>query len=273
MYFLVQQQPAFVKLDNDMFDPSKPTVMLIHGAANTHRVWDDVMTAINHATHNFLAIDLPGHGATFAEPKTSIVGYADWLINLLDNGAINHATLIGHSMGSLIALDCARRYPSRVAALILIGTAVPMPVADKVLTMAADDVNAAYDTLTRASFYLAKNADDTWPQPSLAMTTYRQSLSDNQPSLLANDMHACNDYAIDGDALSNIKTPTLVLIGEKDRMTSVEAGLALSQQLVNAKHTVIANVGHMMMLEAAPKVAQLMNDFLAESYQPPSLQS
>jgi pimeloyl-ACP methyl ester carboxylesterase len=273
MHFLVQQQPAFVKLVRDTFDPTKPSVVLIHGAANTHRVWDEILTAITHATHNILAIDLPGHGATFADAKTSIEGYADWLINLLDNGAINDATLIGHSMGSLIALDCARRYPARVTALMLIGTAAPMPVAAQVLTLANDDIEAAYDTVTRASFYVAKNDDGTWPVPSVTMTAYRQALSESQPNLLANDMNACNNYAIDSVDLSSIHTPTLILIGEKDRMTSVEAGLAVSQQLANATHAVIANVGHMMMLEATAKVAQLMNDFLVESYQPPSPQS
>lgn len=273
MNFLVQQQPAFVKLTGESIDRTKPSVVLIHGAANSHRVWDDVFSAISMTTHNFLAIDLPGHGATFAEAKIRIEDYADWVINLLDNGAISSATLIGHSMGSLIALDCARRYPTRVTSLLLIGTALPMPVADKVLTLADDDVEAAYDMLTRASFYLPKNADGRWPEPNETMKNYRQGLNQNLPHALANDMRACHQYAIDETALSIIKTPTLVVIGEKDRMTTVEAGIAVSQQLSDATHVLIPNVGHMMMLEAATQIATVIASHLGESYQLPSPQS
>jgi pimeloyl-ACP methyl ester carboxylesterase len=268
MNFLVQQQPAFVKLNGELIDPTKPSVVLIHGAANSNRVWDSVVEKMSCSTHNILAIDLPGHGATFAEAKTCIEDYADWLINLLDNGAISHATLIGHSMGSLIALDCARRYPKRVTSLILIGTALPMPVADKVLALADDDVEAAYELVTRASFYLPKNADGTWPQPNEMMKNYRQGLNQNLPRTLANDMRACHQYAIDEATLSTIETPTLVVIGEKDRMTTLEAGLLVRQQLVNAKHATIPNVGHMMMLEAPASVAQFIVAHLDESYQP-----
>ena len=276
MNFLVQQQPAFVKLNGESIDSTKPSVVLIHGAANSHHTWDGVvekMSCMSCTTHNILAIDLPGHGATFAEAKTCIEGYADWVINLLDNGAINHATLVGHSMGSLIALDCAKRYQARVSSLILIGAATPMPVADKVLALADEDVEAAYELVTRASFYLPKNADGSWPEPNEMMKNYRQALSQNHPRTLAKDMRRCHDYAIDHTVLSAINTPTLVVIGEKDRMTTMDAGLAVSQQLVNATHVLLPNVGHLMMLEAFEDVAQLIVAHLGESYRPLSPQS
>ena len=148
-----------------------------------------------------------------------------------------------------------------------------MPVADKVLALASDDVESAYEMLTRASFYLARNADGSWPEQSIAMKNYRLALSQNHPQTLANDMRACHLYAIDSAALAAITTPALVVVGEKDRMTSVEAGLLVSQQLANSKHLLIPDVGHMMPLEAAAQVIALIVDYLYESYQSPSLQS
>lgn len=254
MIFLVQQQPAAVYNASNAFDANLPTWVFIHGAANDHRVWLPVLEGVSTTSANYLALDLPGHGKTFAEAKPSIEAYADWVINLLDNGAINRATLVGHSMGSLIALDCARRYAARVDKLVLIGAAAPMPVADKILEMARDATESAYDMVTRASFWVEKNADGTWPAPSTEMQTHRQRLSENRQGVLANDMQACNQYTIDNQSLSSINTPTKIVIGEQDKMTPPAAGHALAAALPNAHTVKIANAGHMMPIEASANV-------------------
>jgi pimeloyl-ACP methyl ester carboxylesterase len=260
MNFLVQQQPAYVYTAGRDFDVDKPTVILIHGAANDHRVWQEIADGLAHEAINCLAIDLPGHGKSFADAKTRVEDYADWIINLLDNGAIKQAVLVGHSMGSLIAIDCARRYPGRVAKLILVGTAAPMPVAEKILNMARDEVEAAYDLLVRSSFFGKKNADGTWPPVTTVMQSYRRILADSRVGALANDMQACNQYAIDHAALQSIATPTLVIIGAEDRMTSANAGEAITQSLPNASSVVIVNAGHMMMAESPRDVLAAIAD-------------
>jgi pimeloyl-ACP methyl ester carboxylesterase len=258
MIFLVQQQPAHVSIANNAFEADLPTWVFIHGAANDHRVWETILLDTADVRVNLLAIDLPGHGATFAAAKNTIEDYADWVINLLDNGAINSATLVGHSMGSLIALDCAKRYPTRVEKLVLIGTSAPMPVADKVLTMARDALDDAYDMIVRASFYVEKNADGTWPEPSDAMTKHRLRLSENKQNPLATDMQACHQYAIDTNVLAQIQTETLVIIGDKDRMTPPEASRAVAEAMPNARSVTIANAGHMMMWQAASQVRKAL---------------
>ncbi len=146
-------------------------MVLIHGAANDHSVWASLLGQSVEKRHfsstNLLTVDLPGHGQTFAEAKSSITEYADWLINFLDNGAIKAATLVGHSMGSLIALDVARRYPDRVARLGLISTALPMPVSDAVQQLVQSDPLAACDQLTRWNFYLRKTRMAVFRRPPL----------------------------------------------------------------------------------------------------------
>lgn len=272
MNFLVQQQPAFVHAAGGRFVPGRPSVVMIHGAANDHRVFVALATALSgqlsasggNAGWNILAVDLPGHGGTFAGPKSTIEDMADWVINLLDNGNIPRAILIGHSMGSLVALDCARRHAGRVEKLVLIGTAAPMPVADKVLTTARDDVNTAYDMLTRASFFVEKNADGSFPPPSEAMARYRQSLSENQPEVLALDMQACHQYAITASQLAEVHAATLVVIGQADRMTTAAAGEAVAAALPSAQSAVIPRAGHSMLLEAPEAVAAAVKGFLVE---------
>jgi pimeloyl-ACP methyl ester carboxylesterase len=259
MKFLVQQQPAYVATGDTGFDPAKPTVVLIHGAANDHSVWASLLEQSAEKRHfsstNLLTVDLPGHGQTFAEAKSSITEYADWLINFLDNGAIKAATLVGHSMGSLIALDVARRYPDRVARLGLIGTALPMPVSDAVQQLVQSDPLAACDQLTRWNFYLRKNADGSFPPASPAMQAYRALLLAARPGVLAIDLAACARYQLDDAAIAVITTPAFILASENDKMTSAAAATSLSRRLPHAKLTMLSGVGHAMMQEAPVDVA------------------
>jgi pimeloyl-ACP methyl ester carboxylesterase len=258
MNFLVQQQPAFVAAagpSSTPFDAAHPTAVFIHGAGNDHSVWRDVMPGIAAHGWNALAPDLPGHGATFANAKADIAAYADWVVNLLDNGAIARAALIGHSMGSLIALECARRHPTRVSHLVLIGTAVPMPVADKVLQAAQDAPEQAYDMVTRASFFAERNADGTWPPPTPIVSETRALLSRCRPGTLAADMAACNAFKMDATSLASITAPTTVLVAREDRMTAPAAGVAVAEAIPHARVVWLERVGHMMIREAPTDVA------------------
>ncbi len=265
MNFLVQQQPAYVDTAGKPFDPARPTVVFIHGAANDHRVWLNTTDALARFGINCLAVDLPGHGKSFANAKPRIEDYADWMINLLDNGAIKKAILVGHSMGSLIAIDCARRFPERVDKIVLIGAAAPMPVAEKVLLMAREQPDAAFDMLVRASFYVQRCADGSWPPATSAMQTYRNILVQSRPHVLANDMAACAQYAIDPAALKQIITPALVLVGQEDRMTSPDAGMAVAAMMANAKLLIIPAAGHMMMAEAPDAVHSAIADVIHDA--------
>lgn len=265
MKFLVQQQPAYVYCEPATFEASRATVVFIHGAANDHRVWRELITTIEQASadsFNLLAPDLPGHGHTFADAKTKIEDYADWIINLLDNGAIAKATLVGHSMGSLIALDCARRYAARVEKLVLIGCATPMPVAEKILQTARDTPDAAFDMLTRASFHNVKNADGSWPQPTNAMTNYREILTESRAGILANDMNACNQYAVAPATLRDIHHMSQVIVGAEDRMTLPAAGDMVAMSLPNATRITIDRAGHAVVQEQCAAVAAAMRAFL-----------
>ena len=86
-----------------------------------------------------LAVDQPGHGRSDGPPLASVEALADWLLALLDAAGVPSAHLVGHSMGSLIALEAAARAPQRAAGLVMVGTAYPMKVSDALLATARDD--------------------------------------------------------------------------------------------------------------------------------------
>ncbi len=271
MKFLVQQQPAFVCTGfpgaSRRFDPQLPSVVFIHGAANDHSVWAEPLREIADELPktgvNLLAVDLPGHGQTFGDPKPTVEAYADWVINLLDNGGIEAATLIGHSMGSLIALDCARRYPSRVNKLGLIGTAVPMLVSEVLLQTVRDTPEMAYEQLTRYSFHLVKLADGSFPPPTHAMNAYRALLGTARAGVAAKDLTACANYRLLDADIAAVNTPTHILASRHDKMTAADAASALAAQLPHAQLTMIENTGHAMMQDAPDQVATWLARCLA----------
>ena len=262
MKFLVQQQPAFVYTGGKIFDAAKPSVIFIHGAANDHSVWTLQSRYFAHHGFNVLALDLPGHGKSFGSAKTTIAQYADWVINLCDNGAITSAAMVGHSMGSLIALDIAARYPTRVSHLALLGCSVPMPVADVLLDAATHRPHEAFDMLN----IWGHAPQVKWNQSAIPgtslMMAYKCLLEKSRPGVLANDLTACQMFTIDDEAMKSITAPTIVLSGTRDMMTPPKAALLVAKNIAGATFVSLDGVGHAMMQEAPGKVLDALRNFI-----------
>ena len=262
MKFLVQQKPAYSYTGGKPFDAAKPTVVFIHGAANDHSVWTYQARYFAHHGWNAMAVDLPGHGRSFGDAKTSIAAYADWLDSLLDNAGVARAALVGHSMGSLISLVCATKYPSRVSQLALIGASVPMPVADVLLDSALHRPTGAFDMLNIWGHapHLKWGSNPT-PGTS-SMEAYRRLLMQSRPGVLASDLAACNAFSLDDAILADIDVPTLVIAGSRDLLTPAKAAEMLAARIANCRFAQIANTGHTLMQEAPGKTLDELKSFL-----------
>ncbi|MBL8521863.1 MAG: alpha/beta hydrolase [Betaproteobacteria bacterium] len=262
MNFLVQQQPAYVYTGTRAFDAGKPTIVFIHGSANDHSVWTYQARWFAHHGWNALAPDLPGHGKSFGAPRASVEAYADWIVNLLDNGGIEKAVLVGHSMGSLAVLDCVARYPSRATKAVLIGCGVPMAVSDALLDAARNRPHEAFDMLNlwghAPQLKWGKN-----PTPGTSsLMAYKRLLESSAPGVLANDLAACGAYAPDTARLQSATVPVLLLTGTRDLLTPAKAGAALAKQLPNARFVTVPDCGHSLMQEAPAETLKHLRAFL-----------
>src|SRR5437667_287067 len=103
------------------FDPARPTIGFVHGAAHDHSVWALQSRYFAHHRRNVLAVDLPGHGRSGGEPPASVEAIGEWLTALLDVTRIEQAALVGHSLGALAVLEAAGRHPERVETIALLG--------------------------------------------------------------------------------------------------------------------------------------------------------
>lgn len=138
---------AYAATGNQPLGPDRETVVFVHGTAMDHTVW--VLPTRYFARHgrNVLAVDLPGHGRAEGLLLASVEEMADWIVRLLDAAGLDRAAVVGHSMGSLVALAAAVGHRDRVRALMMIGTSVPMPVTDRLLDNAEANDHSAFDML------------------------------------------------------------------------------------------------------------------------------
>ena len=262
MNFTVQSQSAFAYSGSKPLDAAKPGIVFIHGAANDHSVWQLQSRYFAHHGFNALAIDLPGHGRSGGDPMGSIGEYAGWLAAFLDAAGMSNATLVGHSMGALIAVETALRFPASVRQLALLGASIPMPVTAVLLNAAKDDLASAFDMLTLWCHGPAAKLGKS-PSPGLTLLgNYRRLLEQSHPGVLYSDLRACNDYAFEPVQRQAIACPTLFLIGLHDQMTPPKTGRATAALIAGAK-TVAIDAGHSMMAEAPDDVLAHLRSFIS----------
>ena len=144
--------------------------------------------------------------------------------------------LVGHSMGSLIALETAARHPAKVSALSLIGTAATMTVGPDLLKAAEANDHAAIDMVSIWGLgYQAELGGSL--APGLWMHSGAQRVLENcRPGVLFNDLSACNAYQNALAAAAKVTVPATLILGERDMMTPAKAGKALAAALPNVAH-------------------------------------
>jgi pimeloyl-ACP methyl ester carboxylesterase len=246
----VAGRSAFAYTAAHALDPARRSIVFVHGAGLDHSWWGLQSRYFGYHGFNVLAVDLPAHGRSEGPALQSVPEMADWLAGLLKEQKIEKAVLVGHSMGSLIALEFAARYPERVEKIALIGIAYPMKVGEAFLDAARRNDQAAYDMETiwghAAQVPLGGN-----PNPGMWMygdTLAR--LARLAPGVLHTDLAACNAYAGGLEAAAKVKCPVLFVLGGRDIMTPPKGALALANAIPNSKTASIGQSGHSLMAEA-----------------------
>lgn len=249
MQLTVNSIDAFVATGGREFDKSLPAIVLLHGAGFDHTTWALHSRWFAHHGFGVLAPDLPGHGRSAGAPLSTIAGMADWTAALLDAAGVPKARLVGHSMGSLIALETAARHPAKVSALSLIGTAATMTVGPDLLKAAEANDPAAVDMVSIWGLGFQAELGGSLA-PGLWMHYGAQRVLEQcRPGVLFNDLAACNAYQGALAAAAQIKVPATLILGERDMMTPAKAGKALAAALPDSRTVVLSGAGHMMMVE------------------------
>jgi pimeloyl-ACP methyl ester carboxylesterase len=257
MKLAVQGSQAYAYTGGRAFDATLPCVVFIHGAMNDHSGWTLLARWCAHHGLGVLAVNQPGHGRSDGPPLPSIEALADWTLALMGAAGVAQATLVGHSMGSLIALEAAARAPERVTRLVLLGSAYPMKVSDALLNTARDTPLKAIDMVNALSISTLASKP-SYPGPGMWVHGSNRALMRNQQdrdktlNLFEHDFRLCDAYAGGATAMAKVKCPTTLIVGERDQMTPPKA----TRELVTALKAEVVTVasGHHLMAEAPDAV-------------------
>ena len=263
----IDGQASFAYTGGKPFDAALPSVVFIHGAQNDHSVWGLQSRWFAHHGSGVLAVDLPGHGRSTGAPLPSIENLADWIELLLEKvGAGDTAptvSLVGHSMGSLTALECAARHPARIARIALVGTAVPMPVSDALLGAARDKEPKAIEMINAWS-HSPRGTVGGNTVPGMWMLGAAKRLAERQPAgVLHNDLAACNTYTHGMAAAAELSCPALIISGSRDMMTHPKAAAKLAAAIKNVRSVSLEGAGHALMAEQPDAVLDALRSFIA----------
>jgi len=235
-----------------------PVLILIHGAGMDGTVWQLQSRYISHRGVKVLAVDLPGHGHSDGEALASIADMADWIAAFMDAAGVEIASVAGHSMGALISLDFAARYPEKVRAVGLLGAAAEMPVHPDLIKAAEDGGMLAPELITDWGFGTIAHTGGHLLPGLWAMGAAERLLADAKPGALAVDLKACDAYK---DALAEaakIDAPVALISGDEDKMTPLKNAKPLAEALADVTLSVLPKTGHMMMIERPREVAKLL---------------
>jgi pimeloyl-ACP methyl ester carboxylesterase len=266
MYLTVNGHKTYCYTGGKPFDAARPTVVFIHGVLNDHSVWILQTRYFAHHGWNVLAPDLPGHCKSAGAPPKSVEEAARFIMALLDAAGVPKAALIGHSLGSLIALEVAGGAPERVSQLVMVGTAFPMKVSPALLDTSLNQPMKAIDMVNMFSHsMLAPPPSSLGPGTWLyggSKALMRRVLSSNPAiNLFHTGFKACDDYTAGESAMERTHCEVLFILGRNDQMAAPKAARGLIGKAAKGK-VVTLEAGHQLMTEAPDAVLFALRDFL-----------
>lgn len=243
--------------DGESATPRKtPALVFVHGSGDSAHVWDALVARLPE--YPCVALDLPGHGALVERPGPADMGVDDYAAAIhaeLARRDLSGVCLVGHSLGSAIALRMALDYPSRVWRLVLIGGGARLRVLPALLEEAKGSPATAKETLTRMGFAPANEG---------RAPAHIEVMGPLAPGMLYRDLSACNAFDMMED-LGRVAQETLVIVGEEDRLTPPKYAVYLRDHLASARLVTVPEAGHYVALEAPERVAGAIRGWLEET--------
>ncbi|MBU8542932.1 MULTISPECIES: alpha/beta fold hydrolase [Roseomonadaceae] len=230
------------------------SIILLHGIGGPS--WDDMVPG---------AIDwpMPGFGGTAPLPDMTFPALAEALRDALDARGLDRVTLVGHSMGGMLAQEFVARFPGRVAKLVLYGTTPAFGGRDP--SFAEQFLAARLGPLEGRSMQdaapelMAGMLPDTAPPEAMprALAAMRAI-----PEDVYRDTLRCLTTFDRRADLPKIAVPTLLIAGERDQAAPLKTMQRMAEAIPGARITVIAGAGHLIHLEAPDAFRAALLPFL-----------
>lgn len=245
-------------------------IVFIHGVGMNKDVWAPQLDAFA-ATHRVVLYDMLGHGGSPLPPaEPTLADYAGQLHRLLDALGIDRANIVGHSMGSLVALAFALAHPERVLRLVALNAVYDRTpeqraaVEARAALLAEEGMGATLDgTLAR---WFGKAEEPALAEKARQVRTWLEAV-DPVGYARTYRLFATSDDAFVG-RLDRLRMPALFLTGEHDRNSSPEMSLRMAALAPNGVAQVVAGERHMMSFTSPETINPILRDFLSTPLPP-----
>ena len=271
---LVETPRLYAYTGGKTFDPALPTIVFLHGGEHDHSVWILQSRFMAHHGYGVLALDLPGHMRSAGPPLPTIESMAEHIAGALKACADERLIVVGHSMGSLIALELGALLRDKILGAVLIATASPMHVSAVLLDATKNSTAQAMDMINVWSHSASIDAFDRKPSspgPGFSnvwgnLRLMQRVAQRNGASVLHTDFAACNAYHRGEQAAAELTCPVLFILADSDSMTPARAAQPLIDACRDATVMTLAGAGHSLMAENPDGVREALRHFAARAF-------
>ena len=256
MKITIQNKSVYASDAGQGIENSRDTIVFLHGSGLSHIVWSLTEQFFSNKKFNVLSIDLPGHGNSEGPCLDSIEKIADWLEKVFEELKLKNIILVGHSQGCLEALEYSFKYKDRLKKIVFVGGSYRMPVHKDLINLASDGDSDAVKLMMKWGFEGSKKFIGGNPVEKIIQSP--RDISE----ILAVDLIACNNYANGSEAAKAINCPTMLILGQLDKMVNLEVGKKFAKIVKNSTTHIIDECGHMIMIEKAFEMREKVLEFL-----------
>ncbi|MFO1123518.1 MAG: alpha/beta fold hydrolase [Hyphomicrobiales bacterium] len=239
-------------------------LLLVHGVGLNADAWRPQIEQFA-STHRVIAVDMPGHGRSNAPPRgATLTAYVESCVALLDALKIEAASVIGHSMGGLVALGLALDHPQRVLRLGVLNSVYERSPEAR----AAVEARAAEIALSGTCGDVEQPIRRWLGETETPLhATLRHWLSDMDPAAYATAyrVFATGDRLFSG-RLGELAVPALFATGDGDPNSTPAMADAMARAAPRGRSAVLAGQRHMMTLVDPASTNQLIRDLLAQPH-------
>ena len=240
------------RVNDGSFIRRRKNLVFVHGSGGDHAVWDGQFNAMEK-DFNMVALDLPGHGSSGGGGEEDVFLYMEWVRKAVEMLSMKSPVVVGHSLGAAISLALALTCPGMLSGIVVVGGGARMPVSQMVF----DGIRDNFQGFVEISPDFAVHRENLEGLRGLL----QEGFSRAKPDVFFGDFTACNGFDIE-ERLGEIKLPTLIVCGDKDRMMPPEFSEALNEKIEGSRLEMIPVCGHFPMLEKKAVFNTILGKFV-----------
>jgi 3-oxoadipate enol-lactonase len=250
----------------DSGDFKKTPVVLIHGFPVNHEMWNEQAIALKNS-YRVITYDLRGLGQSkIQDGQYTMETMVDDFFSLLDHLKLERVNVVGFSMGGYIALRAIERSPSRFQGLVLADTQSKADSNEAKLkrSNAMTAIKGKSEELHKfgSNFFQSALSPKTFKENPKVMNQLIQMFDANLESGVSGGLLAMISRTDTTTSLSQIKIPTLILVGDEDPITPVKVAQLLNARINGSKMQLISGAGHFSPVENPKEFNSYLLNFL-----------